>query len=340
MGKKIIFCLDGTWDTPQSNTNVYKMFKAILSLEDQLTFYDDGLGTDGFPLERLIDGALGNGLFEKIKASYKKIAEVYKKGDDIFLFGFSRGAYIARSLAGMISICGLPALFFDEDLVQKAFKAYRHPYLRKDILKSLNHYELIQAPIKMVGVWETVGSLGIPSVFGKIGPLYGFLDTSLHPNIEHAYHAVAIDEKRQSFHPTLWSPSSSPKQTLEQVWFPGVHGDVGGGYKETGLSDICLGWMMKKASQLGLQMKVEDFSTYTSFDAKQALSQIHASWNPFWLFPKERNITPQSTLSNSTLIKTQYESSYRPANLEWKNDSLSSCYQIQDILSHLNPLAF
>jgi len=95
-------------DSVQNDTNVYKLFKAILIASDQVAFYDDGVGSDGTPLEKLTGGAFGDGLFQKIKDGYTKIAHVYDGGDEIFIFGFSRGAYTARSLAGMIAICGLP----------------------------------------------------------------------------------------------------------------------------------------------------------------------------------------------------------------------------------------
>ena len=156
------------------------------------------------------------------------------------MFGFSRGAYTARSLAGMIAICGLPTTPFDDDenLVNTAFQAYRNKDQRAALLASLSAYALFDTKIKMVGVWDTVGSLGIPALFGGVDPLlYGFLDTSLHPDVLNACQALAIDERREQFPPTLWTPPSPPVagQLLEQVWFSGVHCDVGGGYPETGL---------------------------------------------------------------------------------------------------------
>ncbi|HZK80884.1 MAG TPA: DUF2235 domain-containing protein, partial [Humisphaera sp.] len=102
MSKRIVFCADGTWDDTANNTNVYKLFKAALTCSDQIPYYDDGVGADGNPLQKLSGGALGEGIFQKIKDGYSKIAQVYEPNDEIFLFGFSRGAYTARSLAGMI----------------------------------------------------------------------------------------------------------------------------------------------------------------------------------------------------------------------------------------------
>src|SRR5208282_3058334 len=126
MSKRIVFCADGTWDSPQNKTNVYKIYQAVSVTPDQLPFYDDGVGSDGLPLEHLAGGAFGIGLFQKIKDGYTKIAHAYEQGDDLYIFGFSRGAYTARSLAGMIAICGLPTQPFDASLVNTAFNAYRN----------------------------------------------------------------------------------------------------------------------------------------------------------------------------------------------------------------------
>jgi uncharacterized protein (DUF2235 family) len=258
---------------------------------------------------------------------------VYGQDDEIFIFGFSRGAYTARSLAGMIAICGLPTGDFDDDLVNAAFQAYRNPDQRAAFDAT---YALFNAQITMVGVWDTVGSLGIPALFGRIDPiLYGFLDTSLHPDVLNAYQALAIDERRQEFPPTLWTPPSPPVagQVLEQVWFSGVHCDVGGGYPETGLSDITLSWMMGNAENLGLQIDDAVSAQYASLDAKYALDQIHNSWNLLWGFPKSRTIPGNSTLSNSVAIRCEYESSYRPENLTLDNGAPDASYQTIQVVT-------
>jgi uncharacterized protein (DUF2235 family) len=108
MGKRIVFCADGTRDGTSNNTNVYKLFNSLLTTADQVPYYDTGVGSGGAPIEQLVGGAFGLGLFQKIKNGYTKIAHVYEAGDEVFLFGFSRGAYTVRSLAGMIANCGLP----------------------------------------------------------------------------------------------------------------------------------------------------------------------------------------------------------------------------------------
>jgi uncharacterized protein (DUF2235 family) len=338
MSKRIIFCADGTWDSVQNDTNVYKLFKAIPIASDQVAYYDDGVGADGTLIEKLLGGAFGDGLFQKIKDGYTKIAHVYEPEDDIFIFGFSRGAYTARSLAGMIAICGLPSASFDDNLVQTAFNAYRErdPNQRQAILDGLSQYNLYDAKLKMVGVWDTVGSLGIPALVGGVDPLlYGFLDTNLHPDVLNACQALAVDERRREFPPTLWTTPSPPVpgQTVAQVWFCGVHCDVGGGYPETGLSDITFSWMMGKANQLGLQIDPGVWAEYASLDAKNALGQLHDSWSVWWGFPKSRTVADDAALSNSVGIRCEYESGYEPENLKVYDGELAPSYQIVEVVT-------
>ena len=328
MGKRILFCSDGTWDNSGKNTNVYKLYKATLVAGDQIPFYDDGVGADGTPIDRLLGGAFGTGLFQKVKDGYSKISQVYEKGDQIYIFGFSRGAYTARSIAGMIANCGLPTSNFSDQVVETAFQAYRDKDDRAKILAGLNQScAMFNPQITMVGVWDTVGSLGIPSLLGVVDPiLYGFLDTSLHPNIQNAYHALAIDERRIEFPATLWTSQPNPGQTLEQVWFTGVHCDVGGSYPDdpdgTALADITLAWMMDKAAALGVTFDADVQKKYSlPADPTWALDQKHESWNAAWAFPKSRPIAPNATLSNSVSVRCQHDTSYRPGNLKFANSA-------------------
>jgi uncharacterized protein (DUF2235 family) len=332
MGKRIIFCADGTWDEPGKDTNVYKIYKALTTSADQVPYYDDGVGSDGLLIQKLAGGALGAGLFQKIKDGYTKISHAYEQGDEVFIFGFSRGAYTARCLAGMIAICGLPTANFTDDAVDTAFDAYRNKDQRAALLAELNkNCVLFDAKLSMVGVWDTVGSLGIPAIFGGVSPLlYGFLDTSLHPDVLNAYHALAIDERRAEFPATLWT-SAAPGQSLEQVWFTGVHCDVGGSYPAdsdgSALSDLTLAWMMSKAVALGLEFDSGVQSTYSlPMDPKFALDNKHESWNPLWAFPKRRSIAADSTLSDSVFLRAEYDSSYRPGNLTFTDGELASGY--------------
>ncbi len=338
MSKRIVFCADGTWSTSETNTNVYKMFKATPSTPDQIVFYDDGLGIDGQPLEKLTGGAVGAGIDKKVQEGYTKIAQVYEPGDEIFLFGFSRGAYTVRCLASVLCECGLPSRPFDKTIVASICKIYRKAINQNSLAEDLKKYNLFKPTIKFIGVWDTVGSVGPVAFFGKVSPAMGnFADTKLHPNILNAYHALAINERRQEFPPTLWEvPYPSIKnQTLEQVWFTGCHGDVGGGGPdgEVSLSEIPFKWIAEKASSLGMQINPNVLAHCSEINTKQALSSIHKSWKLFWRLPKWRTIPQNSVLSDSVAIRCEYDSSYRPKNLTFIKGKLSPSYRIKNILS-------
>lgn len=364
--KKIIFCSDGVWDQDTSNTNVSRMFKSLASSPTQVNYHSrsllaptassgqaqvaqqraprDVVRAPSYQISRreLVKsviaaavvgwpqgGAFGVGLFQQIKDCYQKIAMVYEKGDEIFLFGFSQGAYTARSAAGMIAICGLPTKNYDSNLVATAFQAYRNKDQRALLLESLRSYEMMDAKITMLGVWDTVGPLGIPEIFGGVAPtLYGFLDTSLHPNILNAYHAIAIDEKRLEFPPTLWTSQPVLGQVIEQVWFTGVHSDVGGGYVEQELSDITLGWMLKKATRLGVEVSM----TAPRVDAKSALAVMHESWSPIYGFPKTRLIPKDTMIANSVAVRLARDPSYRPANLDLNSARQPAGYSVEPVI--------
>ncbi|MBV9761381.1 MAG: DUF2235 domain-containing protein [Acidobacteriaceae bacterium] len=336
MGKRIVHGADGTWDSAVTHSNVKRLCDAIAPVPEQTVFYDDGIGADGNPVLGIVEGAFGLGIYGKVKKAYHDIAQVYQKDDELFLFGFSRGAFTARSLAGMIAVSGLPiGGDRSEDLVNAAFRAYRErdPARRKEKVAALNLYD---AKIKMVGVWETVGSLGIPSVLGGVDPaLYGFLDTKLHPDVKNAYHAVAIDESRQEFPPTLWQEPGALDQIVQQVWFCGVHSDVGGGERDVrdgalSLADITLTWMMDKASELDLQFKDDVRAQYESpLDSKFALCELHTS---FGGIPIPRRIPDNAFLSNSVVIRFQSDSSWRPRALSVVEGELAQGYRIMNVI--------
>ena len=336
MTKRIVFCADGTWQAPVNNTNVYRLYKALTVAADQVTFYDDGVGADAKGLDRLLDGAFGQGILQKIRDGYTKIAHVYVPGDEIFLFGFSRGAYTARSLAGMIAICGLPTGVFSDDCVTQAFVAYRDPVNRASILAGLTACGLEPATIQMVGVWDTVGSLGIPAIFGGVDEKkYGFLDTSLHPDIKNAYQCLALDEKRAQFPATLWTSAPAAGQTIEQIWFSGCHGDVGGGTAQAGgvdagtrLCDITMGWMVSKAEALGVTMDAAIAAQYGALPAEFALDAIRETWTPADGLPKLRPVTPNSEVSNSVLVRLKYALNYVPGSLTVDNGALGKGYSL------------
>ena len=341
MPKRIVFCADGTWQAPVNNTNVYRMYKALTVTADQVTFYDDGVGADAQGLDRLLQGAFGNGLLQKVTDGYTKIAHVYEPGDEIFLFGFSRGAYTARSIAGMIASCGLPTGAFTDDCVTQAFAAYRDPANRAAILAKLGACNLGNATIRMVGVWDTVGSLGIPAIFGGVEAAFSFLDTTLHPDVKNAFQSLAIDEHRAQFPATLWTGAPAPGQTIEQVWFAGCHGDVGGGTLLAGgvdagtrLCDITMGWMLAKAQALGLTFDPTIAAQYGTLPSDFALDAIRETWKPADGPPHLRPITPGSSVANSVAVRVQYALTYLPGNLTLQDGPLlGDGYSIVNVVS-------
>jgi hypothetical protein len=239
----------------------------------------------------------------------------------------------------MIAVSGLPNKNFSDNLVDTAFNAYRDREHRQALLDTLKDCDMDDAKLTLVGVWDTVGSLGIPAVFGASDPIvYGFLDTSLHPDVLNACHALAIDEKRGQFPATLWTGPTAVGQTLEQVWFTGVHSDIGGGEPDdpgkTALSDITLGWMMSKASKLGVLFDHTVQAQYAiPLDPEYALDTLHASWTLVNGFPRHRPIVVDSVLSNSVVIRCQHDKTYRPENLQFDDGVLSTVYESASVLS-------
>ncbi|MDF3010573.1 MAG: hypothetical protein K0S03_1369, partial [Burkholderiales bacterium] len=220
--KRLILCCDGTWNSADQErngtpcpTNVVKLGYRVAKRDGdipQLIYYDQGVGT-GNTLDRASGGAFGDGLEENIHDAYRFLVANYEPGDELYLFGFSRGAFTVRSIGGMIRKCGI---------------LERPMQFRKSC--SLIHEEPI--PIRMIGVWDTVGSLGIPlrGLRWLTRREHQFHDTELSGSVQVACHALAIDERRAPFAPTLWDYKPKPGQQVEQVWFCGAHSDVGGGY--------------------------------------------------------------------------------------------------------------
>ena len=350
--KKIVLCADGTWNTPHGDapsrpdTNVRKLYCALTNDPSQLKYYDSGVGTDGTPLDHLSGGAMGEGLFQKIQDCYQFLSNVYDPGDQIFVFGFSRGAYTARSVAGMIAGFGVPTINLDNITVKRIFDTYREPNpttkaTQKATLKTA--YAMTEVTIEMVGVWDTVGSLGIPGIFFNLlnQKKYGFLDTALHPCVNHAYHALSIDERRAQFKPTLWT---NPGGTFrpndaqeEQVWFPGVHSDVGGGYQECDLSDITLSWMMQKAKERGLLFSAGDELQYLSPVPAKAIGQQHDEWKIVpWGIPEHRQVPSAAAMSNTVQMRLDKIDDYKPENVNLNGGQLSG-YPIVQVLPYQKP---
>jgi uncharacterized protein (DUF2235 family) len=347
MAKRIILCADGTWNTPHGvdatvkDTNVRKLYCALADVPEQLRYYDSGVGTDGTPIDHLVGGAMGEGLFQKIQDNYEFLANVWDPGDEVYLFGFSRGAFTARSVGGMIAGFGVPTKNFDNEMVNKIFAAYRETdQTKKAALKqSLGvQYGLTDVSMKMIGVWDTVGSLGIPGVLFSLfdQKRYGFLDTTLHPCVQNAYHAVCIDERRAQFMPTLWSNADgSPRANdaqVTQVWFSGVHCDVGGSYPESQLSDITMRWMMKKAIGCGLTFGDAAMAQYLGAPPKDVVGVVHDEWKVIpWGIPKHRTIPANAVMSNTVQMRLTAAPAYAPENLSLNGRVLTG-YGVEDVL--------
>ncbi len=280
MSKNIVICCDGTANQyGKNNTNVVKLYEMIQISENQLNFYDPGVGTSSralfLPFRKLsnaLSQGLGLDLNKNVEEAYLYLMNCYEEGDKIFLFGFSRGAHTVRRLADVIGKCGLlyrgsdnmvsyVLRMYERDESQEVVNLFRDTYTKK-------------CPVHFLGVWDTVSALT------KLMPR-SKLDGKLSNEIKYAYHAVSIDEKRLQFPPNLFDKSSiSSNQTVEEVWFAGVHSDIGGFYEERGLSNIALKWMFEKAIAVGL-VEHADTSAKIQTDAHD---KIHESWSGFFWF--------------------------------------------------------
>jgi uncharacterized protein (DUF2235 family) len=331
MPKRIVVCCDGTWNTADQvcdgspcSTNVAKLAVALADHSadgtEQQVFYVRGVGTSRW--DRIRGGAFGYGLSDNVKEAYRLIAEHFEPGDELYLFGFSRGAYTARSTAGFIRNAGIlrrPHL----QRLDAAYELYRdranHPRDVESELfrRSFSH----ETRIRCIGVWDTVGALGVPlsgiPIADAFNKRWAFHDTELSSIIDNAFQALAIDELRKPFQPTLWQQRpGAGAQRLEQVWFAGVHCDVGGGYPETGLSDIALRWMMDRAQECDLA-----FQPGQPEVAPDPLGTLHDSrTGAYTLLPPHYRpigvLHPDSeSAASSAVQRTEADDTYRPPNL-------------------------
>lgn len=306
MPKKIVVCCDGTGNEfEKHNTNVVKIFEMVKKEPDvQVAYYDPGVGTFG---NRKLGFIAGYGITKNITDAYEYLMNRYEDGDQIFLFGFSRGAFTVRALAGMLRKCGLLHKG-SNNLIEYAANIYRGKN-NAELATRFKETFARPCPVHFIGVWDTVKAL-FP--FSKIAR---FHDNYLNPEVTFAYHAVAIDERRKQYAPELWledKPISG--QTIEQVWFAGVHSDVGGSYAEQGLADIALKWMIEKAAACGLEF---DDCELTKIHP-DPLAMLHNSRGSFWKFlpPKTRTIQPGAKIHSSVFErKNSAAVKYDPPNL-------------------------
>ncbi len=292
MPKSIIICADGTGNSTISGrgTNVFKLYEAVdqnghrfdSAAVQQVAIYHDGVGTESLKWLRMFGGVFGWGLSRNVKQLYGELARVYDPDDRIFLFGFSRGAFTVRTLAGLVTSCGIldptryPTNLGFRRAIRQAYAHYRRKYqtalsrmmrgkvaitdedLRQQYSVGIEAFaDPDRKIIEFVGVWDTVDAVGSPfgiaNVINSMVYRFKFPDTTLSPEIAHACHALSLDEARQSFEPVLWCEQPGDSGRLDQVWFAGSHSNVGGGYPRQGMSLVALDWMMRKAEQHGLR---------------------------------------------------------------------------------------
>lgn len=354
--KRLALFLDGTWNESNDNTNVWRLRSlcAPKGANDvpQLIYYDRGVGTQFG--EKISGGLFGAGIDDNVEKAYEWLVENYDDGDDIFIFGFSRGAFTARSLAGMLSVCGLLTpgaplgvgqlytryrhVDRNQRSIRKLFDGIRDgtpPTEREEVW--LTKYSR-PVEIMMIGVWDTVAALDIPGI-----GIHEFLDPNLRLDMKNAFHALAIDENRYKFAPTLWTQSSPLDcgkpvikrdfSSVEQRWFIGAHANIGGGYASDALPQIPLRWIAGKAQALGLELKApidveenaeqdpvtDSYAGFLGGVYQVASKRYHRSIS---LPPVDRDgywvTTINETIDASVFERWRSMPGYRPENLvEW-----------------------
>jgi len=264
--QRLVVCCDGSWRDLDSvyPSNVIKMAQSITEKDvegiRQTVYYGEGIGSN---TKSKISGILGLGVDDHIMEGYQFLAMNYHPGDEIYLFGFSRGAYVARSIAGMIYCSGLVDREHMRN-IPEAFELYRDPETKPSSSKAKEFREVHgdRAPIEVLGCWDTVGALGIPfeipgtELDDEFNERFAFHDTCVNPCVRLALHAKAIDEHRAIFEVTPMHPCKGTGQIVEEVWFPGDHSCIGGGkVPKAPMSNRCLLWMMECMDAHNVQLE-------------------------------------------------------------------------------------
>jgi uncharacterized protein (DUF2235 family) len=312
--KRLIAFADGTWNTFDQPfaTNVTKLCHQVVQVDDhgitQRAYHQHGVGT-GHALDRILGGALGWGLDDNIINIYRWLVRQYEPDDELWLFGFSRGAYTARSVAGLLRNCGIVR---QERHIGRAMEIYRQRDNGPDTDEAVRFRKRYahDVRVKFIGVWDTVGSLGIPTT--GINLRHRFHDVRLSSFVQNARHAVAIDEQRRPFEPTLWNNDDHP--SLKQAWFVGAHSNVGGGLEDERLSDIALHWMMGEAQACGLGLRCEDQAE----NNPRAEGEIHYSHGGIYQFRARRRLIENrwnQVIHNSAIARLDADETYQPSNL-------------------------
>lgn len=330
--KRLVVCCDGTWQNlaVPCPTNVVKLAQSVKPLAHdripQVVFYDAGIGTDH---QKILGGVTGVGIDKNIEDAYTFLSLNYTCGDQIYLFGFSRGAYTVRSLAGMIYCSGL----LNRSNITKAHEAYEL-YRNRDIkpgdAEAIAYREKFgdRVRITLLGCFDTVGALGIPQLGipflnllkQQLNNRYRFHDTTLNKYVQNALHAIAVDEIRKIFDVTPINKhpeAEEENQRVIQKWFPGGHDCVGGGTPEhIGLSDIALKWVIDSISemQLGLDFDTTEIPTGINPNYQSDFKNDPGFFKLAGI--KLREISDVADLHESTINRLKSRPDYRPKNLQ------------------------
>jgi len=340
MSKEIVVCFDGSWNDPVERTNAFRLFQMLPGDERQVeesgpirshlvksgeklaAFHLASVGSGGRS-QGLLRGTQGIGLHDSMIDAYLLISQVYQRGDKIWLFGFSRGAWAARSLGEFIAYTGLiPAGEASDgdaaDEAERIWLIYKDDRGKKRGTRFWKHND--ETPIRMIGVWDTVGELGVPLFNGlrlvdrEELRFLKFRNRELNPRVQYGRQALAIDEQRADFVPTLWAE----REGIRQLWFAGAHADVGGGYEDRGLADIALEWMMQEVNDLdaGLRLFPEQLVPGLAPDCLQ--DRHDETRSPVWRTrpSKERKIPDDAEVHPSVLQRLQERPDCRPKALE------------------------
>jgi len=322
MPKNIVVLSDGTAKDGGVglDSNVYRLFKAAENrTQHQIVFYDRGIGTGWL---HLTGSAFGAGMSGNILECYRFIFDNFEAGDSIFLFGFSRGAATVRSLSAFLHLFGVLPKSRPE-LIKKAYSIYKEGNREKRESRAadfIRRHNTMWTRVRFIGVWDTVAALGVP-----VPPIdaaiewipflrHRFHDFRLSPSVEHAFHALAIDDERRVFHPILWDAGAlEPYQDVRQLWFTGMHSDVGGGTRARGLSDIALGWLVEHGENHGLRLyrplELRPDPTAAMTDSRAGPGRFYRRKIRFW----DRSRPDRPVLHPSVIERVQhFESTATP----------------------------
>jgi uncharacterized protein (DUF2235 family) len=299
MARALVVCIDGTWNHPgqhdkdpisgdetETATNVARTWEALtggklnperpygtirhLRHQPGSALYINGVGSAGTTLRRELEGATGNGIAERVRDAYRYLAERWEPGDEIFGFGFSRGAFAIRSLMGFVDCIGIQKSnnLLKEDELAQLYHTYKYRLSGNVEFPSWTQ----PAKARFLGLWDTVGGLA----FGRE---FSFYHDIRPKNVERVCHALALDEERKIFHPEPWHVEADAGQRVDEVWFAGAHTNVGGGYCDANLSNIALFWVLNHAKSLGLEI---DLNEVVGWGRDSELGVRRPSYREFW----------------------------------------------------------